>query len=243
MYRLKAMTSAKRAGLGKVIDVIGLRPLWVQAVVFWAPLYIVLPILLVQAAAGQGFDWVTALIMFVLCAVLWVCVVSDRIGICERGILLGGFLPFVKLMAITWEHIDLGTLAFVTPYEQAMRALDGGSINRIVRQNRRGPIHGQAVLTFRGPAVHMAKGYTFDSSVSPEQVEKYNAMRVIWCAGIGDRRVERTRNALTTALGGVSGVNVVEVAQRLQSVVQLSKDSRAALAQIPGGETTVQQRL
>ena len=232
MYRLRAEGIARKEGLGGVIDVIALRPSWVQVAVFWSPAYLVLPILAVRAALGNGFDVVAALVAVIVSGFLWLIVTSERLAVCERGLLLGGFSLFLRPLVVRWDQVDPASLAFVTPYQQVFKAIDPrtGQASGQGSPNRRGPSHGEAALVFTGPPYFVARGGAA-SQAAPGLAD----LRVLWSAGIGDARLERTRRALLTAWVPILGPAASGLESRLAAPIVLADDPKAAARQLPGG--------
>lgn len=233
MFAWKADRIAAREGLGRVLDLVALRPSWVQVLVFWAPLLLVAPVVASGAATGAGFNWQALVVGAAVSALLWWFVGSDRVAVCEGGLLLGGFAPFLAPFRVRWSEVDPATIAFVTPYRQVFRALTpgGGAGLGELSSARRGPAHDGVALAFAGPRIRAAA--LRGGMLMSEPVNTIHDGH-LWFAGIGDERAERVRRAITQALAPLLGPAVAEVDARLGRPIRLVDDPRAAAHQIPG---------
>lgn len=230
MFRLKAQRLARQHDLGRVLDVVPVRPSWVQALVVLSPVLLMLVVVPVNAALGNGVAWQALVAAAVVVAVLWPLSRADRLAICEGGVLMGNMAPFVRPFRIRWSEVDPATLVFVTPYVQVARALAPGTGGMAqVSSARRGPAHGRAALGFAGPRIATAALGRFMN----EPINTVHGGH-LWFAGVGDSRVDRTRRALLQAWAPLLGPDLARLERQLAAPIRLADDPVAAARQLPG---------
>lgn len=231
MYRVRASWLARRYGLGRVIDFVALRPSLAQVVVFWSPLILVVPVVLMHAATGYGFNWEALAVAVIGCPLMWLVVQSDKVAICEGGLLMGGFGPFLRPFRIRWSQVDPATIVFLTSYQRLHDTVAPGQHGlQQTSSARRGPAHGSTALCLAGPRIRAA---ATGRLVMNELVNTVHGGH-LWSAGIGSRRVERTRRALLTAWAPLLGPDIRRLERQLAGTIRLDEDPVVAAAQIPG---------
>lgn len=214
-----------------MIDLLGTRSTMAQFLVFWSPVILVVPILVIQAALGYDFSYGALVVVLVVSGLAWFFATSDQVAVCEGGLVLGSFAPFLRPMCIRWDQVDLETIAFITPYKRLVDVMNppGASGLSQVSSTRRGGVHSQAALSWLGPTLYEVKtGQVFAERVPTAPKGS------IWCVGIGDTRLDRARIALVTALTPIAGSAIHTLEARLRSPIDLSSDQETAVQQIPG---------
>ncbi len=217
--------------MGRVIALVALRPSLIQALVSFSALFLVLLWVLVRLGLGYGFEWEVLLVPLIGGLLLWLFMQSDQVAICEGGALMGSFALPMRPFRIRWSEVDPTTITFVTPYKRVFDAIAPGAESlQQMSSARRGPSHGQTALCFAGPLIRAA---ALGRLTMNEYMNTVHGGH-LWCAGVGDRRVDKTRRALLKAWAPLLGPNLPRLEQQLAAPVRLADDPRAAAEQLPG---------
>lgn len=231
MYHVKARRLAARHGLGRVLAVVPLRASALQLLVFWSPVIVIVPTVAVLAGLGRGLEWEAVLAAALAGLVLWLFVRSERVAICQGGVLIGSFAPFVRPFAIRWAQVDPATIVFVVPYRQVFTALTpGAGSSPPASSARRGAAHGQAAWCCAGPPIRSA---ALGRMTMNEPLNTVHGGH-LWCAGIGNRHLEPTRKALLEAWEPLLGPDLWRLERQLAAPLRLDDDPVLAARQIPG---------
>lgn len=227
----RARWLAWRHGMGRVIALVALRPSLIQALVSFSALFLLLPVLIVRLGLGYRFEWEALLVALVGGPLLWLFMQSDQVAICEGGALMGSFALPMRPFRIRWSEVDPATIVFVTPYKRVFDAIAPGAEGlQQMSSARRGPSHGQAALCFAGPLIRAAALGRMSMNEYMNTVHGGH----LWCAGIGDHRIDRTRQALLKAWAPLLGPNLPRLERQLAAPIKLADDPRAAAEQLPG---------
>ncbi len=227
MTRAKASRLAAEHGLGRVIDVIGVRQSWVLLAVVWSPALLGVPALVIKGLAGGGWDALGFIVALALPALVHAFVDTERIVVCEGGLLLGMIGPIGQPYRLRWSEVDPTTIAAVTPYARVFTLLSPGQPSLATMSSaRRGPAHGGPALCLAGPSVDAA---ALGRSARPEPPNTRQGGN-LWFSGCGEAGLDRVRAAIVTALTPVLGGGVADVDARLRRPIVLGDDPHA----IPG---------